>query len=84
MNWEEAKQKVAEKEGYNDWKDMQRFVDVQFELDCVTEAAELYQQSNLDRIKELEDGLKRLSAHLYARIETDDAAIEIIDGLLNV
>ena len=56
MTFEQAKQKVAEAIkltkyelfGLNNTKSDKAY----------TEAAELYQQSNLERIKELEDGLK--------------------------
>lgn len=66
MNWEEAKQQVAEKYGYDNWIRLKH--EAAYNIDgrnllisnIYTEAAELWQQSNLERIKELEEGLDKM------------------------
>jgi hypothetical protein len=62
MTWEEAKQKVAEKYGFENVEQMigASLLDSTTPkiTDLMGEAANLMQESNLARIKELEDGLK--------------------------
>jgi hypothetical protein len=67
ITFEEAKQQVAEKycsELGNTWDKLIARDGLLSQVKYINEAAELWQQSNLDRIKELEDGLKNI-IHKY-------------------
>jgi len=74
MTLTEAKQHVAQKRGFSDFKEACYSVDNKINIwnenvdgfissfDLLTEAAELWQQTNLDRIKELEKAIHPLLA----------------------
>jgi hypothetical protein len=64
MTFEQALQKVAEKYGYKNFGYFRKSKHHEYWGIYYTEAAELWQSSNLERIKELEDGLKELHHHI--------------------
>lgn len=82
MNWKDAKHQIAQNENYEDWKDLQRQCDLQFEVDCIEDAGKLMEK----RIKELEDGLGTLFKNNMVKWEDDsplwNATIENVKKLI--